>query len=742
MRCPDQMTLFLDAKGIHYRELNEMIRRESAAGRKHILLRNVRGQRYLGTGLSDPELLLEIEGVPGEDLAFCMAGPTIIVRGHGQNAIANTMDSGTVVVHGLGGDALAYGMRGGQLFIRDNVGYRVGIHMKEYKRLKPSVVIGGTAGDFLGEYMAGGTLILLNRHNETESVVGQADGTLATGIHGGEIFIFNYRVPSYLPGIGVKQSRATRADRQRIEPLVEQFCAHFSLEAKPLLDRDLVKITPLGSRPFSKFYCPTYPVTTGLQPEQREMASPCEAACPVGLPTGRFLRHLRLGDYTGALALIDDYTPFRYSNCGFICPHRCMEACSRGRVDFPVRTAELALNFRGAASPQRKGAFQGRVAVIGAGPAGLSAAYFLSRLGYTVDVYEADRRAGGKMYQVISRQRLPLADLEQDLARIAGLGANFHFNSRVDRDSFSEILQRSDHVIVAAGAHRPLLPPVEGRDLIKGGLELLKAFNRGEKIEIGPRVVLIGGGDAAMDGIEALVGLGLKADQLTVIDIQTPAASLPERRKWEQAGVSFRYPVQMRAVTGEGVHVENAAGERAVIPGEAVAFINEAPELDFLPPAVTAQLNAKGFYAGSPDSAGQTAHPRISIAGDAAGAGLVADSIRKARECAMRVHASLQGLPYRREEREAIRLADLRLDCRAPSGESGQLSIDEEWQRCLHCGVCVQCDACIEACPREARTRAGERFTVDLDRCGGCGSCAAACTGGVIRMISRGRKNY
>ncbi|MEW5785563.1 MAG: FAD-dependent oxidoreductase [Bacillota bacterium] len=726
------MTLTIDAKGIYYRQLNEMVRQEAAAGQRHIVLKNVRGQRYIGAGLTAPELLLEIEGVPGEDLAFCLGGPTIVVRGHGQNAIANTMDSGTVVVHGLGGDALAYGMRGGKLFVRDNVGYRVGIHMKEYKKFKPSIVIGSTSGDFLGEYMAGGTLIVLNKHNDRESVAGQADGTLATGIHGGEIYIFNYQVPAHLPGIGAKVTGPTKADLKRIRPLVEEFCAHFSMEAAPLLERDVVKIIPIGSRPFSKFYYPTYPVDTGLKPEQREMASPCEAACPIGIPTGRFLRHLRLGEFKEALQLIDRHTPFRYSNCGFICPHLCMDACSRGKVDFPVRTIELARGFRGDPELQKQGDYKGRIAVIGAGPAGLSAAYFLGRLGYTVDVYEADSRAGGKMYQVISRQRLPLEDLEQDLKRIGALGIRFHFNTRIDEKRFSAIAGDADHVIVATGAHRPLIPPVKGQEHIRGGLDFLKSFNRGDKITLGPRAVLIGGGDAAIDGIEALTELGLKPEQISVIDIQTPSASLKEKQKWEQAGTRFLYPLFLQEATEEGVVVEDAAGRRSFIPGDPIAFINETPELAFLPPEMKEHLDRKGFYSAT---AGES--PRVSVTGDAAGLGLVADSISKARQCAERVHARLQSLAYKPEQKEAIRTADLRLLQLTPLRGLDELSIQEEHSRCLHCGVCVLCDDCVEACPRQARTREGDLFTVDLKRCGGCGSCAAACKGGVIRMVPR-----
>ncbi|MFO7952102.1 MAG: FAD-dependent oxidoreductase [Bacillota bacterium] len=730
------MPYTINAKGIYYRQLNEVIRECVANGERHILVTNVLGQRYLGAGLTETDLLLEIEGVPGEDLAFCLGGPTIKVKGHAQNAVANTMDSGTVIIHGLGGDALAYGMRGGKLFIRDDVGYRVGIHMKEYKTLKPSVVIGGTSGDFLGEYMAGGTIIVLNRHNLAENVAGLADKTLATGIHGGEIFLFNYELPAYMPGIGATSAYPTAEDLDKIRPLVDEFCNYFNLTAKPLLEREIVKIAPAGSRPFSKFYTPAYPINTGLIPEQKELASPCEVACPVGIPTGRFLGHIRHGEYKEALELIDSYTPFRYSNCGFICAYLCVDACSRGKVDSPVRTVELARGFHGNRKVQKKGSHSGNIAVIGAGPAGLSSAYFLARQGYSVEVYEAEDRPGGKMYQVISRERLPLEDLEKDLQNIAELGIIFHLGEKVDSNQFESLVEKYDHVIVAVGAHRPLLPPVKGHEKIRAGIDFLKSFNLGEKIIIGSRVVVIGCGDAALDGLEALTALGVQPDQLIVIDIQPPSANTDELNKWIEAGINLLYPYFLEEVKDDRVIVKDSTGSETYLPGEALAFINEAPGLDFLPPELSNQLNRRGFFE-SLDDTGKTVNPRVSVIGDSTGLGLVANSIKKGHKCAERIHAELQGLEYSPEVKEPINYADLHLHTNQPDKNDNQLSIREEYQRCLHCGVCVRCDECVNACPRQARTREETNFIIDANKCGGCGTCAAVCTGGVIRMVAK-----
>lgn len=740
--CPVKTPVEIDARGIYYRQLNEKILQVVEEGARHVIVRNVRGQRYLAAGLSREDLLLEIHGVPGEDLGFNMNGPTVKVFGHGQNAVANTMDSGQIIIHGLGGDALAYGMRGGKLFVRDDVGYRVGIHMKEYQEKIPLVVVGGTSGDYLGEYMAGGVLILLNKDNERDLVVGNADRTLATGIHGGVIYIYGYEVPSYLLGIGAVIREVEPREQESIEKHVLEFCRHFALEAPALLDRSLVKIQPAGSRPFAKFYSPAYPVDTGLKPQWLEKTSPCEASCPAGVPTSRFLRHLRHGENEAALALLDEVTPFRYSCCGFICPHLCMEGCTRSRVDFPVRTADLARRFKSELLPSVEGPRPEKIAVVGAGPSGLSAAYQLVRKGYGVTVFDEAEHPGGKLYQVISRTRLPLEDLEHDLARIAKLGVRMEAGRRVDREKFEEILRDYDHVVVAVGAHRPVMPPVEGVEHLSPGLDFLKAYNRqkmsaeGPALETGDRAVVIGGGDAAVDGIEALIDLGVKPGAITVVDIQKPSANPQERRKLEQMGVLFRYPLFLQEATSRGAWVADGAGRREFLPADKIlVFINEQPVLDFLPAELQEQRDKRGFYPVKEDSF-RTSHPKISIVGDACNMGLVTTNIGKGRQCAQEIHAVLQEEDYLPESKDLVEPVCLHPERALPLAE-GELDIEEEYDRCLHCGICVQCDSCVEACPRQALTRENDQFEVDLSRCGGCGTCAASCLGGVIRMVRK-----
>ena len=174
--------LEINAGGMYYRDLNQKIRDAVNSGEKDITVRNVNGQYYIGDGLRGKSTIT-VEGVPGNDLAAFMDGPTLVIKANAQDNISNTMNTGKVVIHGNAGDVLGYGMRGGKLHILGDVGYRVGIHMKGVKKQSPTIVVGGTAGDFFGEYMAGGVLILLGLNNDGRPIVGDY---LGTGMHGGD----------------------------------------------------------------------------------------------------------------------------------------------------------------------------------------------------------------------------------------------------------------------------------------------------------------------------------------------------------------------------------------------------------------------------------------------------------------------------------------------------------------------------------------------------------------------------
>jgi glutamate synthase domain-containing protein 3 len=240
----------IDASGLGYRELNAKLREVVSNGSQKIELRNVYGQRYIGTDLGRP-VEIEIFGTPGNDLGTFMNGPRITVHGNAQDGCGNTMNSGEIIVHGHAGDIVGLSARGGKIFIREDVGYRAGIHMKEYHDKKPAVVIGGTAQDFVGEYMAGGILILLGL-NLGEGEYHKAK-FIGTGMHGGVIYLRG-RIKEYQLGKEVGIAPLEEKDYQLLQQFVGEFAAHFGYETGEILKRGFIKLFPQWLRPYGRLY--------------------------------------------------------------------------------------------------------------------------------------------------------------------------------------------------------------------------------------------------------------------------------------------------------------------------------------------------------------------------------------------------------------------------------------------------------------------------------------------------------
>jgi len=192
---------------------------------------------------------ITINGVPGGDLAMFMSGPTIIVNGNADHAPGNTMDKGKVIVHGSAGDAVAHSMRGGRVYIRDNIGYRGGIHMKQYMEKRPILVIGGAARAFLGEYMAGGLLLVLG----LSGIPPIEEQGVGSGIHGGEIYVRGKVNDIYL-GVGARQMPITEEQEPMIRPIIEDFAKTFGIDAEPLLTSEYTRIAATSARPFANKY--------------------------------------------------------------------------------------------------------------------------------------------------------------------------------------------------------------------------------------------------------------------------------------------------------------------------------------------------------------------------------------------------------------------------------------------------------------------------------------------------------
>lgn len=240
----------IDARGTTYRELNTLLTTHVQHGAGSIVVKNVNGQRYIGTNLN-ADVRVELCGTPGNDLGAFMNGPRIVVRGNGQDGTGNTMNGGEIIIHGHAGDALGLAARGGTILVRDGAGYRAGIHMKEYGDRRPVVVIGGTAQDFMGEYMAGGILVVLGL------VKGAPVKTRAryvgTGMHGGRIFLRG-AIESHQLGKEVGVAALDTEDMQTLEDAVRLYTAQFGGSVEELLGDEFVKLFPLYLRPYGRLY--------------------------------------------------------------------------------------------------------------------------------------------------------------------------------------------------------------------------------------------------------------------------------------------------------------------------------------------------------------------------------------------------------------------------------------------------------------------------------------------------------
>lgn len=240
----------IEAQGVYYRDLNRQIREAVSKGEKEIRVKNVNGQYYIGDGLRGNSSII-LEGVPGNDLAAFMDGPTITVKANAQDNIANTMNSGKVVIHGNAGDVLGYGMRGGKLHILGDVGYRVGIHMKGDRKQAPTIIVGGCAGDFFGEYMAGGILMLLGLDLEDgKPIVGDY---LGTGMHGGTIYIRG-EVEKGICGAEVGILDPGDDDMKVIKGCLSEYCNDVGLKLDEVMAKGFKKLVPVSLRPYGNLY--------------------------------------------------------------------------------------------------------------------------------------------------------------------------------------------------------------------------------------------------------------------------------------------------------------------------------------------------------------------------------------------------------------------------------------------------------------------------------------------------------
>jgi 2-oxoacid:acceptor oxidoreductase gamma subunit (pyruvate/2-ketoisovalerate family) len=507
------------------------------------------------------------------------------------------------------------------------------------------------------------------------------------------------------------------------------------------------------------------------QPLQQNATPPCNFICPAGNDVQGFLAALADDDVDRALEVLLETTPLP-SVCGRVCPGFCMQQCNRRALDeaVNVRALERYAGDHGATVLARPRSRPQRMAVIGSGPAGLSAAYQLARLGYGVDLFERDDELGGLMRTGIPLYRLPREALDRDIARVLALGVTVHTGEAIDRSRLDDMAGQFDAIIVATG-----LQTVTSLDLgidqagVQQGLEFLDRARRGGSDLAGERVIVVGGGNTAVDAARSAWRLG--AAEVRIIyrrsrdDMPAIAEEVDEAL---DEGILIDFMTQPLALkASETAYVLNcqkmaagdvdASGRRHPVPVE-------GSEFELACDRVVLALGQRADRSLLPETSGLTpsqapaeaGHARLALAGDLLdNEGTVTAAIGCGRDMALRVHERLTGevlYPGQADESAVVRSDRIRFEdfeirsrhedraitvaARQGSFSEVHQGLDsaEEARRCLSCGVCNACDRCVTFCPDGVLRRENGQLVFDYDYCKGCGVCVTECSRAALMM--------
>ena len=531
-----------------------------------------------------------------------------------------------------------------------------------------------------------------------------------------------------------------------------------------------------------------------LRPKHVTKKPPCRDTCPSGNRIREWLTTVaqaeRLGKpqdqaFAEAWEIYTDTSPFP-SVCGRVCPHPCESGCNRAELDGAVGInmverviGDFGLNNGLKHKKLTDETRPEKIAVVGGGPAGFSCAYQLARRGYSVTVFEAADKPGGMLLWGIPRYRLPADIIDKEIRNILDLGVELKLNTRVGKDiSLDDLKSEYQAVFVGVGAELGLKLRVEGEDAdnVMSGVEFLNRIHHGETVDVGDTVIVVGGGDTALDAARISKRLGATVTILYRRTIKEMPAIDEEIEEAQLEGINLEYLAAPIGFNKEGNRIASMkcirmelgepddSGRRRPVPIEGSEF--EIPASTVIP-AISQEPDFTGLesliegrdWIKVNDEFASTKVDNVWAGGDATNLALVTDAIGHGRYAAEAIDRKFRGEPKPGDGMPIIKTDRMVLDHyeKAERAKHGTLPVEErfasmeaeanlalseeeaiaESRRCMSCGYCMDCEKCWLYCQDQAIDKPlekGKLYSFKLGNCTGCKKCAEICPCGFIEM--------